>query len=147
MGGRGGSSGISADNGKSFEPTRSNELTDKLGGKTLSLSTNTITIKGENGKTAGMERDISRVNTLSRNDQEMLHSFRQKTGIDLRQFGTENIYKKDGDLYLFNNTKADYTYSKLKLVNPTVYKGFVERKMQLKKIEDAGVYVVNYIKY
>lgn len=131
----------------SFSPTKSDDTTDKLQGKTLSLSANTVTIKGENGKTQGMVRNISRVSTSSPQDQMMLHSFSKASGVDVRHFGTENIYKSDGKIYIFNNTKADHIYVKLKDVNKAEFDKFVERKKKLSEAEKAGAYIINYTKY
>ena len=148
MGGRGGSSGIRAGAGSSsFSPSRSDSVTERLSGKSLSLSANTITIKGEDGKTQGMVRNISRVSTSSPQDQMMMHKFSRESGVDIRSFGTENIYKSDGKIYIFNNTKADYTYAKLKNVNKQEYNRFLEKKKKLREAEKAGAYIINYKKY
>ena len=147
MGGRGSASGMASGGSGSFSPTKSDDITGKLSGRTLSLSANTATLKGENGKTQGMVRSISRVSTSSPQDQMMLHSFQQKSGVDIRSFGTENIYKSGGKLYIFNNTKSDYTYAKLKNTNKQAYNRFVERKKNLHEAEKAGAYIINYKKY
>lgn len=143
MGGRGASLGGLG----SFSSSKRDDITDKLSGGTLSLSANTVTIKDENGKTQGMVRNISRVSTSNPQDQMMLHNFQRKSGVDVRSLGTENIYKSNGKIYIFNNTKADYTYAKLKNTNRQAYNDFVERKKKLAAAEKAGAYIINYKKY
>ena len=148
MGGRGGSSGITAGGGgSSFSPTRSDSTTERLSGKTLSLSANTVTIKSEDGKTQGMVRNISRISTSNPQDQMMMHKFSRESGVDIRSFGTENIYKSDGKIYIFNNTKADNISVKLKNVNKQEYNRFLEKKKRLREAEKAGAYIINYKKY
>ena len=71
MGGRGSSSGAKgggASRSISFSPTRTTDISEKLNGKTLSLSRGTITIKGENGKTSGLVR-MDRVSDMSPRDK------------------------------------------------------------------------------
>ena len=144
---RGAAGGASDDGSGSFAPKKSDDVTDKLSGKTLSLSSNTITIKDENGKTKGMLRNITQITPSNSNDQMLMHNFKKKSDVDIREFGTGNIYKYDGNIYIFNNTKTDYVYPKLKNVNKEEYDRFVERKKNLRKAEEAGAYIVNYIKY
>ena len=150
MGGRGAISGGARGNNNSsvsFVPQRKDEITEKLNGKTLSLSANTITIKNNDGKTQGMVRNISRVSTSSPQDQMLMHQFSKKTGVDVRHFGTENIYKQGNTLYIFNNTKNDVVSAKLKNVNKQEYNKFVEKKKNLKSAEDGGAFIINYKKH
>ena len=147
MGGRGASSGGIGGGGGSFSPQRKDEITVKLSGKRLSLSANTATIKDDYGKTAGMVRNISRVQMSDPRDSMMLHKFSRQSGVDVRQFGVENIYKSGGNIYIFNNTKGDHIYPKLKKVNKSEYNRFLEKKKRLRAAEKAGAYIVNYTKY
>lgn len=147
MGGRGASSGTAKGNSgsNSFAPKRTDDVTSKLSGKTLSLGANTVTIKDERGKTVGMVRNISRVSTASPQDQAMMHKFSRDSGVDIRSFGVENIYKSNGKIYIFNNIKADAVKARLKNVNKEEYNRFAENKRKLREAENAGAYVVNYI--
>ena len=145
MGGRGATSASGKASGNiSFKPQRTDEITERLSNKKLLLSANTITIKDENGKTAGMVRNISRINTLNSRDMMTLHQINKSSGVDVRKFGMENIYKKDGNVYLLNNTKSDAFKLQMKKIYPDEYKRFTENKKQLKELENAGVYIVNY---
>lgn len=144
MGGRGAVSATRG-NGGTYSPTKTNEHTEKLSGKTLSLGTNSVTIKGENGKTAGVIRGMSRVQTSNPQDQMMMHKFQRETGVDLRSFGTGNIYKADGKLYIFNNTKGDSVALRLQKVNRSEYDKLVEKNERLKKAEKAGAYIINHV--
>lgn len=146
MGGRGASSGMSQKN-ISFSPKNGDEITNRVSGRILSLGSNTVTIKGENGKTAGMVRDFRRLSTSSPQDQMTMFQFQRKSGVDLRSLGVENLYEKDGKIYIFNNTRGDYIFPKLKKTNRASYDSFEAKKKKLREAEKAGAYIVNYLKY
>ena len=137
---RGGRGAASA----SFNPTNKDDNVSKLHGKKLLLGTNSVTIKGENGKTAGVARGMSRVQTSNPQDQMMMHKFHATTGVDLRGFGVENVYKADGKIYVFNNTRGDDVAMKLKSVNKTEYGKLLEKNERLAAAEKAGVYIINH---
>ena len=75
----------------------------------------------------------------------MMHKFQRDSGVDLRTFGTGNVYKADGKLYIFNNTKGDTVALKLKKVNATEYNKLVERNRRLREAEKAGAYIINHL--
>lgn len=142
MGGRGSSSG--GGGGGSFSPSRRDENTSRLSGKNLSLGTNSVTIKGENGKTVGVVRGMSRMSTSNSSDQMAMHKFKRESGVDLRDFGVGNVYKADGKVYVFNNTKGDSIKLRLKNINKSEYNKLVEKNEKLKKAEKAGAYIINH---
>ena len=144
MGGRGAVSATRG-NGGTYSPAKTNENTGKLTGKKLSLGTNSVTIKGENGKTAGVVRGMSRVQSSNPQDQMMMHKFQRESGIDLRTFGMGNIYKANGNIYIFNDTKGDTVAMRLKNVNKTEYDKLVEKNKRLANAEKAGAYIINHV--
>lgn len=139
-GGKGDSASVS------FVPKNTDDITTKLSDKTLLLSRNTITIKNENGKTAGIVRDISRIDINNPRDQRLMHDIQRQTGVDVRDYGVQNLYKKDGNLYFMNDTSHDTHKVKLKNVVPDEYNEFVEKKKKLRELENAGMYIINYKK-
>lgn len=148
MGGRGSSSGAKgggASRSISFSPTRTTDISEKLNGKTLSLSRGTITIKGENGKTSGLVR-MDRVSDMAPRDKFEVKSAADKSGVSLTDNGMSNFYYDKGSkqLYFMNNTSSNYLYENEKGSTLVGYGDYVSKQTTLRAMESKGVIVVNH---
>ena len=148
MGGRGSSSGAKsggASRSISFSPTKTNDISEKLNGKTLLLSRGTITIKGENGKTSGLVR-LDRVSDMKPRDKFEVSATAKKAGVDIMRNGMDNFYYDKGgkQLYFMNNTRSNYLYEHEKGSTLADYGDYVNKQATLRTMESKGIIVVNY---
>ena len=148
MGGRGSSSGAKgggASRSISFSPTRTTDISEKLNGKTLSLSRGTITIKGENGKTSGLVR-LDRVSDMTPRDKFEVATTAKKVGVDIMRNGMDNFYYDKGgkQLYFMNNTRSNYIYEREKGSTLADYGDYVNKQATLRAMESKGVIIVNH---
>ena len=148
MGGRGSTSGAKgggASRSISFSPTRTTDISEKLNGKTLSLSRGTITIKGENGKTSGLVR-MDRVSDMSPRDKFEVSAAAKKAGVNIMENGMSNFYYDKGSkqLYFMNNTRSNYLYEHEKGSTLAGYGDYVSKQTTLRTMESKGVIIVNH---
>lgn len=90
------------------------EIKDCIG-KHIKISKTSITIKGDNGKTCGVVRNITSLYNLQPNKQMDIITRWKKLGLNreyLMQIGLDNIIIKDNNIFVFRKLQKIQHYEK-----------------------------------
>lgn len=82
-------------------------------GKEIKIGKTSITIKGENGKTCGVVRDIKKFIDLQANKQIDYFKLLRKSGVwGNKKIDINNVIINDETIYIFRNLKEKQHYKK-----------------------------------
>jgi len=142
-----------------FKPEGGDEVADRLNAAAgIQVSRSTITLKDENGKTQGMIRGFERMSDMSSNRLFSAVNNLSKNGIsrqDVMEIGQSNIFFKDGQTYVLNNTRSAKFLDNARANRKVSAKEFsdtfsteinnIQKKNDLlKRMQSAGAKIINY---
>ena len=113
-------------------------------GKTVQISNNSITIKGDDGKTCGVVRNIASVKNMQPNKQvDYFHLFK-RIGV----WGDIDISRcivKDGVLYIFRSMKSKLFHEKYGFFSNDEKKKAEKEENTFNRIKEAGIEIIECI--
>jgi hypothetical protein len=105
-------------------------------GKEIKISKNSITIKGENGKTCGVVRNVISLHDIQPNKQIEYYKMLKEANLNTK-ISNKNCFIKDNELYIFRNIKSKLFHDKYgyfsdnekekEKMNDTIYKIALEK--------------------
>lgn len=113
-------------------------------GKRIKISTNSITIKTEEGKTCGVVRNITSVYDLQANKKMEYHQKFKKLGLH----GKVNIKEciiHDGNLYVFRNISNKLFHEKYGFFNDEEKQRLEESEQLYNEIKEVGIEIIECI--
>lgn len=110
-------------------------------GKKVKISKNSITIKNEEGKTAGVVRNIISVYDMQPNKQVYYWHILKRLGLN-DKISPANCIVKDNELYVFRDMKRKAFHEKYGYFNDYEIKKGKEEENNFRILEDAGINII-----
>lgn len=121
------------------------EMKDCIG-KNIKVGKTSITIKGDNGKTCGVVRDIQTLANMQLNMEIEYARLFKKWGLcDNRAFKRNWIIVKDGKIYALRNIKTDQNYIKYGYFSEYEKQGAEEREKVYATLKAHGVEIIECV--
>ena len=109
-------------------------------GKDVKISKNSITIKSENGKTAGVVRNITSLYDLQANKQIYYYQILKKVGAG--KISIRECIIKDDVLYVFRNLHSKIFHMKYGYSDEKEKEKEAEMESIYKKLRESGIEVI-----
>lgn len=114
-------------------------------GRKVKISRGSITVKGDNGKTCGVVRNIISLYNIQPNRQFRFYDELRHKGLNSMKIGLDNIIIKDDTLYFFRNISRKLFYEKYGCFSEDEKRSAEEQEILYKQITEAGYNVIECI--